>query len=135
MKKEDENRLLVFEMMCLRKILGVSRLDKIRNTHIRQTLDLNHTIIDQINHKRMRFFGHIQRMYTGRYPKILLDANIIGKRPKGRPAKRWTDCIKESCKTNLTSINKVARMAEDREAWRDIMKQMARQSVPPVPMP
>ena len=40
LKKEDENRLLVFEMTCLRKILGVSRLDKIRNTTIRKSLDL-----------------------------------------------------------------------------------------------
>ena len=29
LKKDDENRLLVFEMTCLRKILGVTRLDKI----------------------------------------------------------------------------------------------------------
>ena len=28
-KKEDENRLNVFEMSCLRRILGVSRLEKI----------------------------------------------------------------------------------------------------------
>ena len=75
-------------------------------------------------------------MHTGRYPKFLLDVNIIGKRPKGRPAKRWTDGIKESCKsTNPTSINQVARMALDREAWRDIMNQMGRQSDSPVPTP
>ena len=33
-EKEDENRLLVFEIMCLRKIMRVSCLDKIRNTKI-----------------------------------------------------------------------------------------------------
>ena len=66
-EKEDENRLLVFEMMCLRKILGVSLLAKIRNSHIRQTLNLAHTIIDQINQKRMRFFRRIQWMLVGRY--------------------------------------------------------------------
>ena len=36
LRKEDENRLLVFKMTCLRKILGISRLDKIRNTTIRK---------------------------------------------------------------------------------------------------
>ena len=44
LRKEDENRLLVFEMICLRKILGVTRLDKIRNTIIRETLGLEDTI-------------------------------------------------------------------------------------------
>ena len=136
LRKEDENRLLVFEMMCLRKILGVSRLDKIRNTKIRQTLNLKHTIIDQVNQKRMRFFGHIQRMHPTRYPKILLEATIMENRPRGRPAKRWMDCIKESCRArNLTSMHEVARRAYDRDDWRSIMDQMARQSVPPVPMP
>ena len=136
LKKEDENRLLVFEMMCLRKILGVSLLDKIRNNRIRQSLDLNHTIIDRVNHRRMKLFGHIQRMNSTRYPKILMEANIAEKRPKGRPAKRWTDCIKDSCHAqNLTSIYQMARMAMDREEWRNIMDRMARQSDPPVPMP
>ena len=42
-KREDENRLLVFEITCLRKILGLSRLGKIRNTTIRRSLDLKGT--------------------------------------------------------------------------------------------
>jgi hypothetical protein len=137
LKKEDENRLLVFEMMCLRKILGVSRLDKIRNTKIRQSLGLKNTVTDLINQKRMRFFGHIKRMKNHRYPKILLEANLEGKRPRGRPAKRWTDCVKTDCRAaGMTSMAETGRLAQDRKAWHDIMKQMARQSEEaPVPMP
>ena len=33
-KENDESWFLVFEMMCLRKIMGVTRLDKIRNDRI-----------------------------------------------------------------------------------------------------
>ena len=51
LRKEDENRLLVFEMTCLRKILGVSRLDKIRNTTIRKSVDLKDDIIGRIAQK------------------------------------------------------------------------------------
>ena len=76
LKKDDENRLLVFEMMCLRKILGVSRMDKLRNTFIRQSLGTEYTIIDQIVQKRMKFFGHIQRMSHDRYPKTALESRI-----------------------------------------------------------
>ena len=138
LKKEDENRLLVFEMMCLRKIMGVSRLDKIRNTKIRQTLGLNYTVIDRITQKRMKFFGHIKRMPQERYPKLLLESRLEGRRPKGRPAKRWTDCIKQDIKMiGMTSITEAGRMAMNREAWHNIMDQMARQSEvhAPVPMP
>ena len=44
LKKVDANRLQTFEMMCLRKILGVTRMDEIRNTSIRQTLGIKNTI-------------------------------------------------------------------------------------------
>ena len=70
LKKEDENRLLVFEMTCLRKILGVSRLDKIRNTTIRKSLDLKEDIIERISQKRLRYYGHIMRINTQRMPYI-----------------------------------------------------------------
>ena len=137
-EKEDENRLLVFEMMCLRKIIGVSRLDKIRNTKIRQSLGLDYTVIDRVTQKRMRFFGHIKRMSQERYPKLLLEARPEGRRPEGRPANRWMDCIKQDIKIGgITSVTEAGRMAMDREAWRNIMDQMTRQSEEdaPVPMP
>ena len=70
LKKEDENRLLVFEMLCLRKIMGVARLDKIRNTKIRQSLGLKYNVIDKVTQRRMWFFGHIKRMSQERYPKL-----------------------------------------------------------------
>ncbi|XP_072050328.1 uncharacterized protein [Amphiura filiformis] len=122
--------------MCLRKILGVSRLDKIRNSIIRQSLDMNHAILNRVTQKRLRFFGHIQIMPNTMYPKILLEASILPQRPKGRPAKRWTDCIKTDSSTiNLTSLVEAGRLATQRTTWQSIMTQMARQSDPPMPTP
>ena len=40
LRKRDQNRLLSFEMSCLRRILGISRRDRIRNDNICQILDL-----------------------------------------------------------------------------------------------
>ena len=51
LKKEDENRLLTFEIICLRKISGVTRLDRIRNKTIQKTLGLDETILDKIAKK------------------------------------------------------------------------------------
>ena len=122
--------LLVFEMMCLRKIMGVSRLDKIRNTIIRDTLGLKHTVTDKITQKRLRFFGHVQRMGNDRYPKIVLEGNVHGKRPRGRPPKKWLDTVKTDCTArNISSVTTAGRMAKDRVVWHGItMDQMARQS-------
>jgi hypothetical protein len=126
MKKEDENRLLVFEMTCLRKILGVTKLDKIRNTIIRTSLGLKLNVIERITIKRLRYFGHIQRMPQHRYPSIALNGYVAGKRPRGRPVKRWLDDIRSDCqKNNLYPIAVAGRKAKDRKDWKGMLQRMA----------
>ena len=118
--------------------MGVSRLDKIRNTKIRQSLGLKYNVIDKVTQKRMRFFGHIKRMSQERYRKLLLEARLEGRRPKDRPAKRWMDCIRQDIQIGgMRSVTETGRMAMDRKAWQNIMDQMTRQSEEdaPVPMP
>ena len=85
LKKRDEKRLLVFEMSCLRWIMGVSRRDRLRNTSIRETTNSQVTIIDKIKAKQLFYFGHIVRMPKDRYPKLALEGRIPGHRPRGRP--------------------------------------------------
>ena len=86
LKKEDENKLLIFEITCLRKILGVSRLDKIRNTTItRKSLELKEYIIERLLTMRMK---------TESMPYIPLIGTVKGKRQRGRSVKRWLDGIK-----------------------------------------
>ncbi len=119
---EDENRLLVFEMTCLRMILGVTRLDRIKNTTIRQTLGMNNTIIDLITRKRLRY--HVRRMSPKRNPNIVLGAHIHGTRPRGRPLKRWEDGVKEDCKSRgLTSLSEADRTTKNRAIWQSIVNQ------------
>jgi predicted DNA binding CopG/RHH family protein len=76
LKAKDLRRLNTFEMSCLRKILGVSRRDRLRNDFIRNSLGLNYTILDKIHQKRLTYFGHITRMDTTRYPKITLEGHV-----------------------------------------------------------
>ena len=47
----DENKLFVFEMQCLRSIIGVSRLNRIRNEEIRIISGSEKTILDVIKDK------------------------------------------------------------------------------------
>ena len=59
LKKKDEQRLLV---SCLRKIRGVTRLDKIRNTAIREALNFHISIVNRVRVKQLTYFGHVKRM-------------------------------------------------------------------------
>ena len=55
---KEENKLNVFEMRCLRSIIGVSRRDRIRNIDIRRTTQSENIIIEVIKIERMKRFGH-----------------------------------------------------------------------------
>ena len=115
LRKEDENRLLVFEMTCLRKILGVRRLDKIRNTTIRKSLNLKENLIERISLKRLSYYDHIMRMSTQRMPYITLNGMVKGNRQRGRPVKRWVDGLRNDVKKLNLTITEVSRKTQSRE--------------------
>ena len=122
LKKTDEQRLRVFEMACLRKILGVSRMDRLRNTTIRDKLHYHTDITDTVRAKKLKYFGHVKRMNNDRYPKILLEGNVDGKRPRGRPGKRWIEEIKQCCvDRNIPSVSAAGHLASNRQQWRLIV--------------
>jgi hypothetical protein len=51
-------------------------------------------IIRQIKSRRMRWAGHVARMGEGRNMYRVLMGKPEGKRPLGRPRRRWEDGIK-----------------------------------------
>ena len=85
MRKQDEKRILTAEMSWLRKIAGISRLQKIRNDDIRQALGIQTTLLDKVVQQRLRWFGHVERMPVDLTPHNVLHARVEGKRNKGRP--------------------------------------------------
>ena len=75
LKKRDQNRLLSFEMSCLRRILGISRREKIRNDCIRKQLGLETSILDRIHTRQLAYYGHITRMDNSRLPLTTIDGS------------------------------------------------------------
>jgi len=68
LRKREESKILSTEMGWLRKLLGVSRLQKVRNETIRNILEREETIIDKIQKRRLTWFGHVERMADNRLP-------------------------------------------------------------------
>ena len=48
-------------------------------------------ILRGIKSRRLRWAGHVARMEEGRSAIKILIANLTGKRPLGRPRRRWED--------------------------------------------
>src|SRR5688572_20604618 len=62
MRKQDEKRILIAEMSWLRKTAEISKLQKIRNYDIRHALRIETTLLDKVVQRRLRWFGHVERM-------------------------------------------------------------------------
>ena len=80
MRKEDERKILVTEMCWLRRLMGISRLQHIRNDDIRARTGMQVTIVDRIKARRLRWFGHVSRMDSNRIPHLALHTMVEGVR-------------------------------------------------------
>ena len=94
-----ERRLRVFENKVLRRVFGPKRDEVIgewRKLHNEELSDLYFlpNILPVVKSSRMRWVGHVARMGEGRGVHRVLVGKPEGKRPLGRPRRRWEDNIK-----------------------------------------
>ena len=89
---KQQSRLQATEMRYLRRTIGKTRRDRIRNTVVRQRLNID-PVMRTIENSQLRWFGHAQRMGAERLPRRTLEARCEGKRPRGRRRKTWMDSI------------------------------------------
>jgi hypothetical protein len=99
MTLREEQRLRVFENRVLRRIFGRKKdevTEECRKLHNEELRDLysSSNIIRIIKSWRMRWAGHVARMGEERNAYRLLVGKPEGKRPLGRPRRRWVDNIR-----------------------------------------
>jgi len=94
-----ERRLRAFENRVLRRVFGPKRDEvtmewrKLHNEELRDLYSLPN-IVWVVKSRRMRWTGHVACMGEGRGVHRVLVGKPEGKRPLGRPRRRWEDNIK-----------------------------------------
>jgi hypothetical protein len=89
----------VFENRVLRRIFWPKRdevMGEWRRLHNEELNDMysSPTIIWVIKSRRMRWVGHVARIWEGRGAYRILMGRPEGRRPLGRPRHKWEDNIK-----------------------------------------
>ena len=118
----EERKLKVFENMVLRRIFGPRR-DEVtgewRRLHNEELNDLNSSpnIVRVIKSRRMRWAGHVARMGEEREAYRILVGKPEGKRPLGRPRRRWVDNIRMDLQEVGCGYMDWIGRAQDRDRW------------------
>jgi hypothetical protein len=94
----EERRLRVFEKRVLRRVFGPKRdgvTGECRKLHNEELNDLHSlsNIVRVVKSRRMRWAGHVARIGEERGMHRVLVGKPEGKRPLGRPRRRWEDNI------------------------------------------
>jgi len=95
----EERKLRVFENMVLRRIFGPRREEVTGEWRRLHNEELHHLYsspnnLRVIKSRRMRWAGHVARMGEERGVYRVLVGKPEGKRPLGRPRRRWMDNIR-----------------------------------------
>jgi hypothetical protein len=94
-----------------------------RRLHNEELNDLysSPNIIREIKSRRMRWVGHVARMGEGRGAYRILVGRPEGRRPLGRPRRRWEDDIKMDLQEVGWEDVDWIDMAQDRDRWRAVV--------------
>jgi hypothetical protein len=131
----EEHKLWAFENRVLRRIFGRKRdgvtggWRKLHNEDL-HNLYSSPSIIRIIKSMRMRWAGHVARMGEKRNVYMLLVGKPEGKRPLGRPRRRWVDNIKMILLEIGLNVVDWIGLAQDRYRWRALVNTVMNLRVP-----
>ena len=105
--------LAVCDRKMLRRIVGVRWEDGVQNSEVAERCGLKE--IEQVlRERRLRWYGHVARAEEGRVLREIQEMEVAGRRPRGRPRKRWMDVVQE----DLCQIGATEDAPADRRSWR-----------------
>ena len=135
MTLREERKLRVFENMVLRRIFVLRRrgevTGKCRRLHNEELNDLySSPNIVRVIKSRMIWARHVARMGEERGVYRVLVGKLEGRRPMGRPRRRWVDNIRLVLQAVGCGYMDWIGLAQDRDRWRTLVSAVMKLGVP-----
>ena len=125
----------VFDNRVLRRVFGSKRdyvtgeWRKLHNAELSYLYPLQN-IVPVVKSRRMRCARHVARKWEGRGLHRVLVGIPEGKRPLGRPRRRWEDNIKMDLQEVGLGYGDWMEVAQDRDRWCALVSTVVNLQVP-----
>ena len=94
LRSAERRKVNVLEIKCLRSLVGVSRMDRVRNEELRRRAGIERELASRADQRVLRWFGHVERLDEYRMARKVLMAEVSGGQVRGRPRLGWMDGVK-----------------------------------------
>ena len=116
MRSAERKEVNVLERKCLRRLVGVSRMDRVRNEEVRRRA------ASRADQRVLRWFGHVERMDEYGMARRVLMAKVSGGRVRGRPRLGWMDGVKVALGNRGMTVEAALQCAKDRKELRALVQ-------------
>ena len=120
MRSAERRKVNVLEMKCLKNLVGVSRMDRVRNEEVRRRAGIQMELASRAD-QRLRLFGHVERMDDYRMARRVLMAEVSGGRVRGRPRLGRMDGVKVALGNRGMTVEAARQCAKDRKERRALV--------------
>ena len=103
---DDSRWLAAFQIKLLRRIAGITYIDRVSNADLLTKQQYNTAILNRVRVQQFRWLGQVLRMCNNQLPKIVFEGYIHDSRP--HPPKRWKEKF-SNCK-----LPDLLRLAQNR---------------------
>ena len=121
MRSDERRKVNVLEMKCLRSMVGISQMDRVRNEEMHRRAGIERELASRADQRVLRSFGHVERMDECRMARRELMAEVSGGRVRGRPRLGWMDGVKVSLGNRGMTVESARQCAKDRKEWRALV--------------
>ena len=121
MRSAERRKVNVLEMKCLRYLVGVSQMDRVRNEEVRRRARIEKELASRADQRVLRWFGHVERMDEYRMASRVLMAKVSRGRVRGRPRLGWMDGVKVALGNRGMTVGAARQCARDPKEWRALV--------------
>ena len=121
MRSAERRKVNVLEIKCLRSLVRVSRIYRVRNEEVRRRAGIEMELASRADQRVLRWFGHVERMYEYRMTTTVLMAEVRGGRVRGRPRLGWMNGVKVALGNRGMTVEAARQCAKDRKEWRALV--------------